>query len=127
MDELTRRELVEAGLLPEAMPNNVTFNKVRAILSKLENTDPEKLRVAIGAATGLKIRGPLASMIFIKHCLSGAHAVEIDRIAESEEGKRFAVLVYPEGEVPIEVELLPEGVNDGRQLRYDPSEEIYRW
>jgi hypothetical protein len=116
---------VEAGLLPEVMPDNFTFNKVREILIELEKTDQESLREAIQGAKGLKIRSPLSAMIFIKHHLEGAHEAEVDRIDESEEGTHFAVLVYPEGEVTILIEYLPEGVNVGSRLNYDPSIKKY--
>ena len=125
MTDEAQRQMVQAGLLPEVMPNNFTFRKVREILSQLENTDPVKLSKAINAAKGLKIRGPLASVIFIKHHLDGKHEVQVDRLEEGEEGIRFAVLVYSEGEVPIQVEFLPEGISNGSRLRYDPSEERY--
>jgi hypothetical protein len=117
--------LTEAGLLPEVMPSNFTFNKVRGILSQLENADAARLREALTAAQGLKIVGPLASVIFIKHRLDGEHEVEVDRVDKSEEGTEFAVLVYPEGELPIRVEYLPEGINTGSRLRYDLSKERY--
>lgn len=125
MADEAQKQMIEAGLLPEVMPNNFTFRKVREILSQLENTDSGKVHEAINAAKGLKIRGPLASVIFIRHHLDGQHEVEVDRLEESEEGIRFAVLVYSEGEVPIQVEFLPEGISNGSQLRYDPSEERY--
>ena len=126
MTDEAQKQMFEVGLLPEVMPNNFTFRKVREILSQLENIDADKLREAINAAKGLKIHGPLASVIFIKHHLDGAHEVEVDRLEESEEGMRFAVLVYSEGELPIQVEFLPEGINVGSRLRYDPSKESYR-
>jgi hypothetical protein len=116
---------VEAGLLPEAMPDNFTFNKVREILDQLDNIDQESLREAIQIAKGLKIRSPLSAMIFVKHHLEGVHEVEVDRIDESEEGTHFAVLVYPEGEVTIQTEYLLEGVNVGSRLHYDPSKKKY--
>ena len=56
----------------------------------------------------------------------GVHEVEVDRIDESEEGTHFAVLVYPEGEVTIQTEYLPEGVNIGSRLHYDPANKSYR-
>lgn len=125
MAQEAQKQLIEAGLLPEAMPDNFTFNKVREILSQLESIDTEKMREAIAAVKRLKIRGQLAAVIFIKHRLDGQHEVEVDRLEEGEEGSRFAVLVYPEGELPISVEHLPEGVNVGSRLRYDPVEERY--
>lgn len=125
MADEAQKQLIEAGLLPEVMPNNFTFNKVREILSHLADVEVDRLREAIEAAKQLKIRGPLASMIFIKHHLSGEHEVEIDRLEESEEGKRFAVLIYPEGELPIQDEFLPEEINSGSLLHYHPSEVRY--
>lgn len=116
---------VEAGLLPEVMPDNFTFNKVREILDQLENSDRAGLLEAIQVVKDLKIRSPLSAMIFIKHHLEGAHEAEVDRIDESEEGTRFAVLVYPEGEVTILIEYLPEGINVGSRLHYDPSIKKY--
>jgi hypothetical protein len=120
-----RRLLVEMKFLPEVMPNNFTFNKVREILQGLENLDHDKLREAIEVAGKLKIRGPLQAMIFIKHHLEGAHEVEVDRFAEGEEGRHFAVLVYPEGELTIQIEDLPAGVNVGSQLHYHPAKKKY--
>ena len=120
-----RRLLVEAGLLPETMRESVTFNKVREILRQLDNSDEDRLREAIAAAGRLGIRGPLQSAIFIKHHLAGAHEVEVDRIDESEEGKRLAVLIYPEGEVPLSTESLPSQIDVGTRFRYGPSEGRY--
>lgn len=125
MQDEAQKLLVEAGLLPEVMPNNFTFKKVREILSQLEQSDVDKLGEAIGTAKGLKIRGPLASVIFLKHHLDGEHEIEVDRVEEGEEGTRFAVLVYPEGELPILIQYLPEGVNEGSLLHYNPSEARY--
>jgi hypothetical protein len=116
---------IEAGLLPEAMPANFTFNKVREILVDLENTGQQSLSEAIQVAKELKIRSPLSAMIFVKHHVEGAHEVEVDRIDASEEGTHFAVLVYPEGEVTIQTEYLPEGINVGSRLNYDPSKKKY--
>jgi hypothetical protein len=126
VEDQLRSLLVEAGMLPETMPESVTFNKVREILKTLADTDSEELSKAIRAAQEQKIRGPLASVIFIKHHLKGAHEVEVDRVDESEEGTSLAILIYPEGEVPVRVEYLPEGVNTGSLLHYDPSEERFR-
>jgi hypothetical protein len=120
-----KKLLIEAGLLPEAMPDNFTFGKVKEILAELEKADPDSLREALLAAQGLKIRSPLSALLFIKHHLEGAHEVEVDRIDESEEGTHFAVLVYPEGELTIQTEYLPEGVNVGSRLRYDPAMKKY--
>lgn len=126
MADNARSLLVASGVLPEVMPDNYTFNKVREVLNKLNDSDSEELRKAIRIAKEQKIRGALAFVIFVKHHLEGAHEVEVDRVDESEEGVRFAVLVYPEGELPVQVEYLPEGINVGSRLRYDPSEEGYR-
>jgi hypothetical protein len=125
MDNHTQRLLVEAGLLPEVMPDNFTFNKVREILVDLDDNNQECLREAIQGAKELQIRSPLSAMIFIKHHLEGAHEVEVDRIDENEEGTHFAVLVYPEGEVTTRIEYLPEGVKIGSRLHYDPSKMKY--
>lgn len=116
---------VEAGLLPEVMPDNYTFNKVREILRGFELAGQDNLREAIEATGKLKLRGPLATLIFIKHHLEGEHEVEVDRIDEGEDGARLAVLVYPEGEVPIPVESLPTHVDVGVRLRYAPSKCSY--
>jgi hypothetical protein len=126
MDNLAHRLLVEEKILPETMPENFTFNKVREILRELDHAGQDELREAIEAAGKLKIRGPLATAIFIKHHLEGEHEVEVDRIDEGEEGARLAVLVYPEGEVPITVESLPPHIDVGVRLRYVLSEWSYR-
>ncbi|HKR01949.1 MAG TPA: hypothetical protein VJT09_14810 [Pyrinomonadaceae bacterium] len=126
MEERARALLVEAGILPQTMPVNFTFNKVEEILRRLENTDRDKLLEAVEAAGKLKIRGPLATVIFIKHHLEGEHEVEIDRVDEGEESARLAVLVYPEGEVPVPVESLPTHIAEGVRLRYAPPECSYR-
>ncbi|HEX8845700.1 MAG TPA: hypothetical protein VF791_13695 [Pyrinomonadaceae bacterium] len=126
MADQALRLLAEAGLLPRAMPNNFTFNKVKEILLELENAGQDKLREAIEAAKGLQIHGPLAAVIFIKHHLEGAHEVEVDRIVRGEDGADFTVLVYPEGEVPIRMEYLHGDVRAGRRAHYDPSERRYR-
>jgi hypothetical protein len=120
-----RTLLVAAGVVPEVMPENYTFNKVKEVLKKLEGSDSEELGQAIRIAKELKIRGPLATVIFVKHHLEGVHEVEVDRVDESEEGVRLAILVYPEGEVPVQVEHLPAGINAGSRLRYDPAEERF--
>jgi hypothetical protein len=125
MDNHAQRLLVEAKILPEVMPGNFTFNKVREILQSLERASEESLREAIEAAEKLNIRGALAITIFIKHHLEGEHKVEVDRMEEGEEGARFAVLVYTEGEVPLPVESLPSHVDAGVRLRYAPSEWRY--
>ncbi|MCA1593788.1 MAG: hypothetical protein LC754_14290 [Acidobacteria bacterium] len=116
-----REILTGAGLLPREMPDNYTFNKVREILSTLESSGGEALRGAVTAASRLEVRGPLAATIFVKHHLAGAHEVEVDRLSESEEGVRYAVLVYTEGELPIKTNFLPEDVREGSRLSYDPS------
>jgi hypothetical protein len=118
--------LAEAGLLPREMPDNYTFRKVREILAALEEVEPERLREAIAAARRMDVRGALAAVIFIKHHLGGAHEVEVDRVAESEEGDAFAVLIYEEGELPLKVAHLPREVKGGSRLRYDPVEGTYR-
>jgi hypothetical protein len=116
----------EAGILPAALPDNYTFSKVREILPAMEHAGQDELREALEATGRLKIRGPLATVIFIKHHLEGEHEVEIDRIDEGEEGARLGVLVYAEGEVPIPVESLPPNIDAGAHLRYRPSEGSYR-
>jgi hypothetical protein len=113
--------LVEAGLLPGQMPENYTFRKVRELLAGLEGKDEDEIRKAITLSTRQEISGPLATMIFIKHHLGGAHEVEIDRLEESEEGIKYGVLVYPEGELPIKLKHLPEGADAGSRLRYVPT------
>jgi hypothetical protein len=121
-----QRLLTEVGILPEVLPENFTFRKVRELLDDLEKRKQDELVEAIKAAQRLQVRGPLAALIFIKHHLDGAHEVEVDRLEEGEEGTRFSVLIYPEGELPVLVKFLPEGVHGGSKLHYDPSEEIYR-
>lgn len=127
MDEGTdvERALVAAGLLPESMPSNYTSRKSREVLAALDGVDEGQLREAVAAVKLLELRGPLAVAVFIKHHLGGVHEVEIDRVEESEEGRGFAVLVYPEGEVPVRTEHMPEGVAGGSRLRYDPSKGRY--
>jgi hypothetical protein len=120
-----QRLLIEAKILPEALPQNYTFNKVREILRGLETADQGKLSEAVEAARSLKILGPLSTLIFIKHHLEGEHEAEVDRIDEGEEGARLAILVYPEGEVPIPAESLPAHIDVGVRLRYSPSERRY--
>lgn len=116
------RLLTEASLLPALMPANFTFNKVRELLEGLDaSASAEELPAAIVAVKRQQIRSPLAVVIFIKHHLEGAHEVEIDRIEEGEEGARFAVLVYAEGEVPVDVEHLPQAAAQGSHVRYDPA------
>jgi hypothetical protein len=119
------RVLREAGLLPREMPENYTFGKVREVLGALRGEEPRRLREAAEAALGLGVRGPLAAAIFVRHHLEGAHEAEVDRVSEGEGGERFAVLVYPEGEVPLPAERLPEEVSAGDMLRYDPGRRVY--
>jgi hypothetical protein len=121
MTNNAKRLLTEACLLPEEMPDNFTFNKVREILNGLERFETGELREAIAIAVRHKITGPLAAAIFVKHHLEGAHDVEIDRTEEGEEGSVFAVLVYPEGALPIRIEHLPQNISPGAQLHYDAS------
>lgn len=116
-----RELLVEAGLLPRQMPDNYTFRKVRELLAGLEGKDEDEIRKAITLVARREISGPLAMMIFIKHHLGGAHEVEIDRLEESEEGVKYAVLIYPEGELPIRLTHLPTGAEAGSRLRYVPT------
>lgn len=120
------RMLVEAGILPREMPINYTFRKVREILAVLEETEPERLREAIGAASRMEVQGALAAVIFIRHHLRGAHEVEVERVEASEEGEGLAVLVYEEGELPLKMAHLPEEVMAGRRLRYDPVQGRYQ-
>lgn len=122
----SHRILVEAGLLPAEMPANYTFNKVRKILSELDDADSSELDEAIAIASGLEIRGALAAVIFIKHHLGGRHEAELDRVVENEgDGTKYGVLVYPEGEVPIDIRHLPEGIREGSRLIYEPGEGRY--
>lgn len=117
--------LVEAGLLPRQMPENYTFRKVKELLAGLEGKKEDEIRKAITLAKRQEISGPLATVIFIKHHLGGAHEVEIDRLEESEEGVRYAVLVYPEGELPTKLMHLPQGVQGGSRLQYSQIEGQY--
>ena len=115
--------LAEAGVLPREMPHNFTYDKVREVLTQLEEAEPDQMREAIAGARRLEITSPLAAVIFIRHHIAGAHEVEVDRLEENEEdGTRYAVLIYPEGEVPIKVEHLPEEAGIGSHLQYQPSE-----
>jgi hypothetical protein len=118
--------LVEAGLLPRELPNNYTFRKVREILTVLEEAGPERLGEAIAAARQIEVRGALAAVIFVKHHLGGAHEVEVDRVEAGEEGEGLAVLVYEEGELPLKLAHLPQGVEGGSRLRYDPMAGTYQ-
>ncbi len=118
--------MTEASILPPELPSNFTFNKVRAILDSLNDAEEDKLREAVEALQRLKIRGPLAATIFIKHHLAGAHEAEVDRVDETEEGAQLAVLVYAEGEVPVQTEHLPPDVSAGRRVRYNPSAGQYQ-
>jgi len=119
--------LAEAGVLPREMPHNFTYDKVREVLTQIEVAEPVQMREAIAGARRLEINNPLAAVIFIRHHTAGAHEAEIDRLEENEEdGTRYAVLIYPEGEVPIKVEHLPEGIGVGSRLHYEPSEGQFR-
>ena len=108
------------------MPENFTYNRVRELLDGLEGAGEEELRGAIAAVQGQQIRGPLAVVIFVKHHLAGAHEAEVDRIEETEEGARYGVLVYPEGEVPVQLEHLPKDIAPSSRLRYEPAAGQYR-
>ncbi|HEY0322357.1 MAG TPA: hypothetical protein VGC66_15475 [Pyrinomonadaceae bacterium] len=115
------RRLIEAGLLPEEMPNNYTFNKVGGILSDLDKANPLELNEAIKAASRLEVHGPLSVVIYIKNHLRGRHEVEIDRVTENEErDSKYGVLIYPEGELPINSKYLPDDIQEGSRLQYDP-------
>lgn len=115
--------LAEAGVLPREMPHNFTYDKVREVVTQLEGVEPLQMGEAIAGARRLEINRPLAAVIFVRHHIEGAHEVEVDRLEENEEdGTQYAVLIYPEGEVPIKVEHLPEEVSIGSRLRYQPSE-----
>ena len=115
--------LAEAGVLPREMPRNFTYDKVREVLTQLEDAEPLQMHEAIAGARRLEIKSPLAAVIFIRHHVAGAHEVEVDRLEENEgDGTRYAVLTYPEGEVPIKVEHLPEEVGAGSRLQYQSSE-----
>lgn len=119
----TQRLLAEAGVLPREMPHNFTYDKVREVLTKMGEAEPIRLREAIARARALEIMNPLAAVIFIRHHTEGAHEVEVDRLEEDEAGGgRYAVLVYPEGEVPIKVEHLPRVAGGGSRLQYQPPE-----
>ncbi len=118
----THRLLAEAGVLPREMPHNFTYDKVREVLTPLGEAEPARLREAIEKTRALEISGPLAQVIFIRHHTGGAHEVEVDRLEDDEAGGgRYAVLIYPEGEVPIKIEHLPEGVASGCGLQYQPA------
>lgn len=118
-----QRLLAEAGVLPREMPHNFTYDKVREVLTQLGEAEPARLREAIESARALELTNPLAAVIFISHHAEGAHEVEVDRLEEDEGGGgRYAVLIYPEGEVPIKVEHLPEGIVAGSHLHYLPPE-----
>jgi len=114
--------LIEAGLLPREMPSNYTYDKVREVLESLESREIDGMRGAVESAVRLDVRGPLAAAIFCKHHLDEAHEVEVDRVDENEEtGARYAVLIYPEGELPIKLEHLPQGTEPGVRIRYEPA------
>lgn len=114
--------LAEAGVLPREMPHNFTYDKVREVLTPLGEAEPARLGEAVERARALEITGPLATVIFIRHHTGGAYEVEVDRLEDDEAGGgRYAVLIYPEGEVPVKVEHLPEGVAVGCRLQYQPA------
>ena len=119
--------LAGAGLLPREMPGSFTSERVREVLASLEGYAEEEILAAAEAAKGLGVRGPLAAAVFVRHHLRGGHEVEVDRLAQNEEsGEHFAVLVYPEGEVPVRLDALSGGVGAGSRLRYDPGARQYR-
>lgn len=120
-----QRLLIDAGVLPEFMPNNFTFNKVREVIGQLKDVAQDRLLEAVRLAKVQKISGPLATVVFIKHHLDGVHEAEVDRVMESEDGVQYAVLIYPEGELPIPVESLPDKIEEGISLHYDPIEGRY--
>lgn len=122
---VAERVLADAGLLPREMPDNFTFRKVREVLSGLDESDEGELQRAIAAAARLGVGGPLAVVIFVTHHLRGAHEAEVDRVEEGEAGEGFAVLVYPEGEVPVKTTNLPQGVGAGSRIKYDPAQGGY--
>lgn len=114
--------LAQAGLLPLELPRNFTFDKVRELLPALDALGTEELRAGVEAARRLGVRGPLASVLFVRHHAGGAHEVEVDRVEASDEGGGgYAVLVYPEGELPLSVEQLPKDVGPGTRLSYEPG------
>lgn len=118
--------LTEAGLLPAELPDNYTFRKVREVLSELEKPDASEFERAIEAARRLEVRGPLAAVIFIKHHLAGEHEVEVDRLVEDEgQGAGYAVLVYPEGEVPVRLGYLKGEARTGSRVHYDAASAEY--
>lgn len=119
------RMLIEEGYLPREMAENYTFSKVREVLAAIEGEEIMRLREAMDAARRLEVRGALAAVIFIRHHLEGEHEVEVDRISESEDGERFGVLIYPDGELPIAIDRLPFNVEAGARLRYDPEKRGY--
>lgn len=108
------------------MPASFTFNRVRELLDGLDASAIAKLPAAIAAAKRQQISSPLPVVIFIKHHLEGAHEVEIDRIEESEAGVSYGVLVYAEGEVPIDMTHLPQTAAQGVRLHYDPGTGQYQ-
>ena len=114
--------LAGAGLLPRELPESYTYERVREVLAALEGRAETELRAAAEAAVRLGVRGPLAAAVFVRHHLGGAHEVGVDRVAEHEgTGERLAVLVYPEGEVPVALGALGLEVGAGDRLRYDPQ------
>lgn len=120
------RMLVEAGLLPEDMPNNYTFNKVRKILPELNEAAPQEFNEAIAKALKLEVLSPLVALIFIKHHLLGEHGAEIDRVEKNEEtGTSYAILIYPEGELPLNLKYLRGDIREGVRVSYDPVKGEY--
>jgi hypothetical protein len=51
--------------------------------------------------------------------------VEIERLEESEEGVRHAVLVYNAGELTIKLKHLPQGIKGGSRLHYSATNSQY--
>jgi hypothetical protein len=108
------------------MPRNYTYDKVREIVESLKEHDEESVRDAVSALSHLKIAGPLQSVIFIKHHLDGDHETTVDRIISDEEsGEQFAVLSYPEGELPVKLDKLPGGPQVSKRLRYNAAKRKY--
>ena len=115
--------LIKAGILPAKMPHNYTYDQVREVVSTLSGYDEALVSGAISMLARLGISGPLQSAVFIKHHLAGEHEVSIDRLMTNEETEdQYAVLTYPEGEVPVRLDMLPDGARAGRKLRYSPTE-----
>jgi hypothetical protein len=114
--------LVDAGVLPPEMPQNYTYGKVREVLGDIGDREEVRAREALSALSRLEIAGPLQSALFIKHHLAGEHETSVDRVIDDvETGEKYAVLTYPEGELPVKLKNLPRGTRGGRRLRYDPA------